>query len=233
MTDDRDEPLWTRIGRTADILQILGFIGVPTVVGVIIWLTSSSTDESDDRSAPIFATTTVHTSRTPVRTQPSTTTSPSSQAPASQRTLLSDLPLVDGSNNIDLSFTDVDIDGTRYHNSLHYHCSLYCDGKSPATYEVALGGRYTSFHTRAGIVSTGANEPTKFEIEADGKVTTVVASVGKSQGVSVNVTGMQRLKIRIYAPAPLVGPLQAGVDATSGEKRVLPNAALGSPVLTS
>lgn len=237
MTDDRDESLWTRIGRTADVLQILGFLGVPTVIGVVIWLASSSSGENDDRSAPTTTTTiatTVATPQAPTRAEPTTTTTTRSATlpPAPQRTLLSELPLVNGSNNIDLSFADVDIDGTPYHNSLHYHCSLYCDGKSPATYEVPLGGNYTRFHARAGIVSTGADEPTKFEIEADGKVTTVVARVGKSQDVSIDVTGVQRLKIRIYAPAPLVGPLQAGVDATSGEKRVLPNAALGSPVVT-
>ncbi|WP_170067852.1 NPCBM/NEW2 domain-containing protein [Lentzea guizhouensis] len=207
---------------------------MPTVIAVIIWLTSHTNDDNAEQ-APTSATTSTTApvaTQLPTNTGPTTTTQPTSMAPKQQRALLSELPLVSGSNNIDLDFADVDIDGVRYTSSLHYHCSLYCDGKSPATYEVSLGGLYTLFQAKAGIASTGANEPTKFEIEADGEVTTVVASAGKAQDVSVDVRGVQRLKIRIYAPAPLVGPLQAGVDATSGDERVLPDAALGSPVLS-
>lgn len=146
--------------------------------------------------------------------------------------LLSELTVVDGSNDIDLDFADVTIQGQAYESSLYYYCSLFCNGDSPATYEVDLGGRFSEFEATAGIVAAGADVPTKIEVDVDGSlVQTYIVRVGQPADVDVSVAGAQRLRITIYAPAPLPSPMQAGADAAGGVEHVFPNVALGKPTL--
>jgi hypothetical protein len=222
-----------RLGVTADVLQVASWIGLSTL-GValgIVFGTGGGSDNAGPSPSPLVTSQPVTTQ--PVTSQPTATSGTSSAVPVAQRTLLQELAKADSSGSpIDLRFRDVDINGERYQNSLHYHCELYCDGPSPATYEVDLGRRFARFETVAGVVDTAAGDANaKFEIDVDDKHYTFDATLGRSQPVNIEVKGALRLRIRMYAPATLKSPLQAGADAAGGKKSVLPDSALGHPVL--
>ncbi|SMD27370.1 NPCBM/NEW2 domain-containing protein [Kibdelosporangium aridum] len=233
--------LWReRLGVTADVLQILGWLGLPglLVIGGFLLGTSSEDASPPSQPTPTTPTVTIPSTQPPSPNTPappapsvSTTTAEPTTERAPESVLLADLPRVNGNNDIDIDVTDVQINGLSYPNSLHYNCSLYCDGTSPATYGVVLGRKYTRLQATVGVVDSGPNNPVRFEIDLDGKVHTYTAQLGKPADVNLDVTGALQAKVRIYAPAPLKSPLAAGVDAAGGKSSVLPNAALGHPVL--
>jgi hypothetical protein len=213
-----------RLGLTADVLQLATWIGLPTVVALVGFLLTGGGQSNQSAPPSPSATTTTNA--------PSTvsSTTPSSGQPVSTA-LLSDLPSASGKSS-DLRFQDVDIDGRHYENSLRYSCELFCDGPSPATYDVDLGRRYSRFTAVAGVVDTAASGSTdKFEIDVDGALQSWTASIGHPQTIDIDVHNALRLSIRIYPPATLRSPLQAGADAAGGTSSVLPDAALGHPVL--
>jgi hypothetical protein len=217
-----------RLGVTADLLQVAGWIGLPTlavVLGIVFGAGGGPDNAETTPSPPVTS--------PPVTTQPTATAGTSSAQPVAQRTLLQELARADSSgSSIDLRFRDVDINGERYQNSLHYHCELYCDGPSPATYEVDLGRRFARFEAVAGVVDTAAGDAgATFEIDVDDKHYTFDAALGRSQPVNIDTKGALRLRIRMYAPATLKSPIQAGADVAGGKKSLLPDSALGHPVL--
>ncbi|OKJ95667.1 hypothetical protein AMK34_21935 [Amycolatopsis sp. CB00013] len=84
----------------------------------------------------------------------------------------------------------------------------------------------------SGIPSTGADVSTKIEIDVDGQLKgTYMVQATKPMPIEIAVKGAQRLRIALYAPAPLRTPLQAGVDSAGGVQHVLPDVALGKPTL--
>lgn len=216
-----------RLGLTADLLQVAGWIGVPTLAVVLGIVFGTSGDPDQQQSAP--------TGESPSQQVTSPPLVTSTAAPVAARTLLQELPKASSSgSSIDLRFRDVDINGTHYENSLYYHCELYCDGPSPQTYEVDLGRRFARFEAVAGAVDTAAaGVAAKVEIDVDGKLYKFEAALGRPQPVTVDVQGALRLRIRMYAPATLKSPIQAGADAAGGRTSVLPDTALGHPVLVS
>lgn len=114
-------------------------------------------------------------------------------------------------------------------NSLYYRCELYCNGSSAATYTAVLGRKYRTLAAVAGVVDTAARgTSTKFEIDVDGTLYPFKPSVGKPEKANVNVEGALQVTIRIYAPATLKSPLEAG--GAGDKSNTLPNAALGSPL---
>ncbi|MFI7679386.1 NPCBM/NEW2 domain-containing protein [Actinophytocola sp. NPDC049390] len=222
---------WIGLGRAADIVGILAFFGI--TAGTVLALLGGDDTPGTGSSAPSVTTTerTVPTEESTSTTAETPVITPS-DVPSARRTLLSELTRVEGSNDIDLDFTDVTIQGDTYENSLHYHCSLYCNGDSPATFEVDLGGKYSMFTAFAGITASGADAPTKIEIDVDGVLAkTYEVRVGQPAEVEVPVAGAQRLRISMYAPAPLPSPIQAGADAAGGVSHVFPDVALGKPTL--
>ncbi|WP_410611100.1 hypothetical protein [Amycolatopsis sp. lyj-109] len=231
---DRESKGWTGLGRTADILGILGFFGI-SMAAIVGWLSggedgpvtpsTSSSPSSVDVTAspgPSPSGTPTLTATTPLPTPP----------PEALRTPLSEFAPVSGSNNIDLKFDDVTMRGAAFGQSLHYSCSLYCNSQSPATYVADLGGKYTKFEATAGIPSTGRDVPTKIEIDMDGRLKgTYVVSVAKPTAISISVAKVQRLRITFYPPEKLRTPLQSGADIAGGDEHVLPDVALGTPTL--
>lgn len=220
-----------RLGFTADVLQLAGWIGVPTLA-VLAGLVWGATGENEPESAPTKDSPASSSTARPATSSSSVT---SSGAAPGRTALLSDLPRASSvGSSSDLRFRDVEINGDRHENSLHHRCELYCDGPSPATYEVVLGREFSRFTALAGVVDTAARETrTKFEIDVDGKLHTFTAELGKPQAVDIDVRGALRLTVRIYAPAPLKSPLEAGADIAGGVQSVLPDAALGHPLLVS
>jgi hypothetical protein len=213
-----------RLGLTADVLQLATWIGLPTVAALVGFLLTGGGQSSQSSPPP---TSTTMTTSAPAATGTSTS---SSRQPVSTA-LLSELPSA-GGKSADLRFQDVDIDGQHYENSLRYSCDLFCNGPSPATYDVDLGRRYSRFTAVAGVVDTAASGSTdKFEIDVDGALQSWTASIGHPQTIDIDVHNALRLSIRIYPPATLKSPLQAGADTAGGTSSVLPDAALGHPVL--
>jgi hypothetical protein len=49
--------------------------------------------------------------------------------------------------------------------------------------------------------------------------------------LNISVSGAQRLRISIYAPAPLPSPIEAGIDAAGDVDPAFPDVALGKPPL--
>lgn len=200
---------------------------MPTVAGLVAVVVSGG--GQSDQSAPPPASTTIPASTTRATTSTGTATTSSSATVSTA--LLSDLPRA-GEPSSDLRFQDVDIDGQHYENSLRYSCELFCNGPSPAAYDVDLGRRFSRFTAVAGVVDTAASgSADKFEIDVDGVLKSWTASIGHPQNIDIDVRNALRLTIRIYPPATLKSPLQAGADAAGGVQSALPDAALGHPVL--
>lgn len=173
------------------------------------------------------------TENTPTPASP-TQSSTSESAPAMATSLL-DLPLVeqDSNHSIDLENLDTtSIDGTTYGRALAYSCSLFCNGRSPQVFEVVLGKNFKIFSATAAVLDTSSGTY-RIDISLDQKPPAkFVTSPGKPTPIRIDVGGISRMRIQIYAPGPLKSPVQAGVDTTGGENGGgLPGIGLADPVL--
>ncbi|MDQ1295307.1 MAG: hypothetical protein QG608_3192 [Actinomycetota bacterium] len=207
---------------------------------------SSDTDASSANGTPSGTKTKIQAPKSGDRTEKSPDTESSSSTaedprqpqgtPSIVASFLSELTEVDSetSDDIDLKFNPVEINGTYYGDSLIYSCKMYCNGSAPQTYEVSLGRKYSKFEAMAGIMDSSSSGPTKIEIEADDRLLRrIITQTGDPKQVNVNVQNVLHLKIKLYPPHRLKSPLEAGADAAGGNNAGgLPGVALGDPRLT-
>lgn len=144
-----------------------------------------------------------------------------------------DLPKVnvDTTDDIDLQeLSSASIDGTTYGRALAYECNLFCNGTSPQTRTFILGRQYTSFSTTA-VVLDSAEGTYRIDITCDQQAPrTYEVSAGERKKITLDVAGVDRLRVQLYAAGPLKSAVQSGADSTQGENGGgLPGVALGDP----
>lgn len=162
-------------------------------------------------------------------------TSTSPQPPVIQATSLLKLPAVNEDTNDDIDLREegtIDVDGATYGRALLYRCSLYCNGSSPQIREVTLGRRFQRFTTTAAVLDTSTGRH-RIDITLDSQAPkTFTVSPGHSRKIALNVSGISRMRIELYAPGELKSPIQAGADSTVGRNGGgLPGVGLGDPML--
>lgn len=150
-------------------------------------------------------------------------------------TSLLDLSAVQVDSNDDSDLSDegtTTIGGKDYGRALVYSCNTFCGGGSPQTRTVTLGGQYATFVAWAAVLDQ-ADGTHRIDITLDsGTPHTYNVKPGKAQLIKLSVRGVYRMRIQMYAPGPLKGPLQAGADSAAGKNGGgLPGVALADPML--
>ncbi|MGZ0153529.1 hypothetical protein ACXJJ3_41130 [Kribbella sp. WER1] len=160
---------------------------------------------------------------------------PTKERPLVQATSLLALPRVAEDTNDDIDLDDAgttQIDGTTYGQALVYQCSDFCNGSSPQVREVTLGRKFKRF-TATAVVLDSSNGSHRVDITLDGQAPRVyTVRPGHPEPIKLDVTGISRLRVQLYAPGPLKNPIQAGADSAAGRNGGgLPGVALGDPML--
>ena len=220
---------------------LAGLAGALVALGLLhVALSSQSTTPADDQPRPTTAAQRELQSALASRATETPSTSQSEAASASSptsvmATSLLDLPEVEQDSN---DTTDLDIEGTieingkTYGRALVYECSLFCNGSSPQTRLVTLADRFSRLTADAAVLDTKDGDY-RIDITLDSSApVTYNVRPGKTTSIDLDVTGVSRMRIQMYAPGPLKNPLQAGADSAVGENGGgLPGVALGDPVL--
>lgn len=188
---------------------------------------TSSPPSSEDTPQP------PQTTPPPIPSPPPTSAPP--PTPIIQATSLLKLTAVAEDTNDDIDLKEegtIDIDGRTYGRALVYRCSLFCNGSSPQTREVTLGRRYQRFVTTLAVLDTSTGRH-RVDITLDTRLPkTYTVTPGHARKIILDVTGVSRMRIELYAPSPLKNPIQAGADSTVGRNGGgLPGVGLGDPML--
>ena len=137
------------------------------------------------------------------------------------------------SRGADLHIGGANLDGTHYGNSIVHRCSFFCNNpKSGIEYD--LGRRFRDFRSVVGVLDDAeeAGQVGYFQVYLDGRAQPQSKAVhGAPATISVDVTGVLRLRLVAYRPDTVASPLMAGVLMTGGRSARLPALAWGDPTL--
>ncbi|MEU8849882.1 NPCBM/NEW2 domain-containing protein [Streptomyces sp. NPDC048564] len=154
------------------------------------------------------------------------------------RRFLAELPAV----QLEPSDTKVDegamVDGDSYDHSITFVCDLYCNngqGEKPqSSVSFNLGGRYQTLTLKMAVLdsSPDENEQGTFEVYLDGESQGAKhVGFGKAEAQTLEVTGVNRIRLVAYRPGTVANSLLAGVNAAGGTASVLPHLAWLNPEL--
>ncbi|MFC5744620.1 NPCBM/NEW2 domain-containing protein [Actinomadura rugatobispora] len=167
------------------------------------------------------------TPATPPSVPPPTATATPSPTPVAD--WLVDMEPVDDSSDVDPE--PVTMGGVDYPRSLRHECSLFCndDGKGVEVYY--LGGRYKKFEAMIGVNDRAEEEQVGlFQVTLDGRHQPgTKVSTGHPKKISIDVTGVLRLRLEAFRPGTTDDPAMAGARAAGGRSNLLPDLAWGDP----
>jgi hypothetical protein len=133
----------------------------------------------------------------------------------------------------DIRFTECDIDGEHFGDSIVYRSDLFSSAPRGVV-EFNLGRRYRTMEATVGVLddATDASQIGHFQVFLDGeKYTEVSAAYGRPVQLRVDVTDVLRLGLVAYRPGTTVSPLLAGARIAGGQSNRLPELAWGNPRL--
>lgn len=160
---------------------------------------------------------------------------PDETGPPVMATSLLDLPAVqqDTNSTIDLDFSGTtEINGRSYGRVLTYKCSLYCDGTSPQVLEVTLGRKFSTFTATYAVLDVASGKY-RLDITTDASAPqTFYAEPGLPAAINIDVNGVSRMRVQMYASGELLSPIEAGVEIAGGNSGGgLPGVGLADPTL--
>lgn len=231
---DREHPARRYVWALAAFVLVFALVQVVAQSAGGSGSATGAREESNDSSPSPSQTVIDDPTTTPVQTL-SPTPKPSA-TPEILATSLMDLPTVDQDTNRDIDLEQLGttlIDGETYGRVLAYECSLFCNGESPQVVEVTLGGQFKRFTATAAVLDTSSGTY-RVDVKAGAhSVKTYSASPGAPASIDLDVTGVSRLRVELYAPGELKSPLQAGADSAVGDNGGgLPGLGLADPLLT-
>ncbi|WP_170180607.1 NPCBM/NEW2 domain-containing protein [Actinomadura pelletieri] len=209
-------------------MMLLTMLGV--LVGLANWLfprdrgSVGRPGEAATTSAPTQAATQLPATQPPVTTPP-----PTSPPVLPVTGWLADMEPVSDSSDVDPG--PVTMGGKDFLRSLHVTCTSWCnDGNRPAEVYY-LGGKYRTFEVTVGVNDRAEEEQVGvFQITRDGhNEPDIRVSSGKPKKVTINVTGVLRLRLEAFRPGTTDDPAMAGARAAGGESNLMPDLAWGDP----